>query len=441
MRLQRSQVTWSQLQVGIFALICGIILLWVILFAGNGLKAVQNRFTVQTVIDSASGLKSGDPVRLAGIEVGTIKTVEFVRQNGVEKVRIQLNLNQQAAQRVKSDSIVQIKSVGFTQSRYVDISLGMPQGTPVSEGVTLRGTIPTEMSILLNQAVVVSENMNNSLTRFESLVNRLQSGDGTFARLLSDAALYANLDRATNGVSELVGELNEGNGLLPQLLSKREIAENVTQSTAWVAKWGQQAAQGEGTLGKLSTDPALFNRTERILESLENLEARFNQLDSLIGSTDALIQKIENGEGTASRIINRPDLYDQSVATSQKMEQFIDQVQSGEGTIGKLVSDPSLAKSVTTSTESIAQLTNKLNTPGNTLDKLTSGTELFDHLNATAKQLETVLAKINDGEGSLSKLANDKKTAEELTTLIYNLKVLAGDIEAQPKKYVGFSLF
>ena len=68
MRLQRSQVTWSQLQVGIFALICGVILLWLILFAGNGLKAVQNRFAVQTVIDSASGLKSGDVVRLAGIE-------------------------------------------------------------------------------------------------------------------------------------------------------------------------------------------------------------------------------------------------------------------------------------------------------------------------------------------------------------------------------------
>lgn len=441
MRLQRSQVTWSQLRVGIFSLICVVTLLWLALFAANGLRAVQNRFTVQTVIDSASGLKSGDVVRLAGIEVGTVKAVEFVHQNGVEKVQIQLNLNQQAAQRVKSDSIVQIRSVGFTQSRYVDISLGTPQGTSVSEGATLTGTVPTEMSSLLNQAIAVSENMNSSLTRFESLVSRVQSGDGTLAKLLSDAALYTNLDQATNNVSEFVGELNEGDGLLPQLLSKQEIAENVTQSTAWAAKWGQQAVQGEGTLGKLNTDPALFNRAERILESLESLEARFNRLDALIGSADTLIQKIESGEGTAARIINRSDLYDQSVATSQKVEQLVDQAQSGEGTVGKLVSDSSLAESITTSTESIAQLTNKLNTPGNTLDKLTSGAELFDHLTATTKQLETVLVKINTGEGSLSKLANDKKTAEELSTLIYNLKILAADIEAHPKKYVGFSLF
>ena len=88
MRLQRSQVTWSQLRVGIFSLICGVVLLWLALFAANGLKAVQNRFTVQTVIDSASGLKSGDVVRLAGIEVGTVKTVEFIRHDGAEKVQI-----------------------------------------------------------------------------------------------------------------------------------------------------------------------------------------------------------------------------------------------------------------------------------------------------------------------------------------------------------------
>ena len=441
MRLQRSQVTWSQLRVGIFSLICGVVLLWLALFAANGLKAVQNRFTVQTIIDSASGLKSGDVVRLAGIEVGTVKTVEFVRQNGVEKVRIQLNLNRQAAHRIMSDSIVQIKSVGFTQSRYVDISLGTPQGIPISEGATLNGTVPTEMSLLLNQAITVSENMNSSLTRFESLVSRLQSGNGTFAKLLSDAALYTNLDQATNSVSEFVGELNDGEGLLPQLLSKKEIAENVTQSTAWAAKWGKQTVQGEGTLGKLNADPALFNRAERILESLESLEARFNRLDALIGSADALVQKIESGEGTAAKIINRPDLYDQSVVTSQKVEQLIDQAQLGEGTVGKLVSDPSLAESITTSTESIAQLTDKLNTPGNTLDKLTSGAELFNHLTATTQQLEAVLVKINTGEGSLSKLANDKKTADELSKLIYNLKVLAADIEAHPKKYVGFSLF
>ena len=139
MRLQRTQVTWSQLRVGFFTLICVSILLWLVLFAGNGIQAVQNRFTVQTILDSATGLRAGDPVRLAGIEVGTVKKIKFVRQNGVDRVRIQINLNQKAEQRLRSNSVVQIKSVGFTESRYVEISLGTREGTPVTEVGPLQG--------------------------------------------------------------------------------------------------------------------------------------------------------------------------------------------------------------------------------------------------------------------------------------------------------------
>lgn len=441
MRLQRTQVTWSQLRVGFFTLICVSILLWLVLFAGNGLQAVQNRFTVQTILDSATGLRAGDPVRLAGIEVGTVKKIEFVRQNGVDRVRIQINLNRKAEQRLRSDSVVQIKSVGFTESRYVEISLGTREGTPVTEGAVLAGVAPVEMPVVLNRAIAVSENLNSFLARFESLVDRLQSGGGTFAKLLIDPSLYTSLNQATTGVSDLVGELNEGRGLLPQLLSEEELAENVTQSTAWAAKWGQQAVQGEGTLGKLSTDPALFNRAERILKSLENLEAHLERVDSVIASTGSLIQKIDHGDGTAAQIINSPDLHNQSYTAAKKMEQFINKAQSGKGTVGALVSDPTLAKQVTASAESIAELTEKLNTPGNTLDKLATGSELLDHLLATTRQLEAVLAKINGGEGSVGKLTSDSQTAENLSKLISNLKILTADIEANPKKYVEFSLF
>ncbi|MCZ6681198.1 MAG: MlaD family protein [Candidatus Poribacteria bacterium] len=441
MRLQRTQVTWSQLRVGIFALICLSILLWVALFAGNSWKSVQNRFTVQTILDSASGLKPGDPVRLAGIEVGAVKKIDFIHQNPVDKIRIQLNLNRKAAPRLRSDSVVQIKSVGFTESRYVDISLGTSKGAPVAEGATLAGVAPVGLPIILNRAIAVSENLNSSLARFESLVDRIQSGDGTLAKLLTDPGLYTNLNHATGGISDVVGELKDGQGLLSQLLSEEELAENIAQSAAWAAKWGQQVTQGEGTLGKLSTDPALFDRAERILKSLDNLEARLDHIDSVIASTKSVVRKIDRGEGTAAKVINNPELYNQSHTTFEKMGQFIDQAHSGEGTIGRLVSDPTLAKQITASSESIAALTDKLNTPGSTLDRLATGSDLLDHLLATTNQLESIMTKINSGAGSLGKLTHDQQTAEDLSKLINNLKALSADVQAHPKRYVEFSLF
>ena len=441
MRLERTQVTWSQLRVGIFALVCFCVLLAAALFTGSGLKSVRNRFTVHTILDTATGLKPGNPVRLAGVEVGEVKKIDFVHHDGTNKVRIQLNINQKAAKRLLSDSVVQIKSIGFTESRYVEISLGTAKGVAVMEGITLAGSVPVDMPIVLGRAIEVSKNMSSFLSRFESLLDRMQSGDGTFAKLLLEPSFYTTLNQATNGISDLVGELKDGRGLFPQLLSEEQFAEDVKQSAVWTAEWGQQLTQGKGTLGKLSTDPALFDRAERVLRNLETLEARLDRIDAVVAATDVLIQKVGHGEGTAAQMVNNPDLYNQAHASVEKIGQFVEQAQSDDSAVGKLVSDPVVAEQIAASTASVAELTKKLNTPGSTIDRLATSSDLLDHLLATTNQLESILTKINKGKGSLSRLTNDEETAEELSQLIVMLKALTVDIQAHPKKYVEFNLF
>ena len=442
MRLQRTQVTWPQLRVGIFAVICLAIILWFLFYRENGLRAIRNQFTVETIIDSASGVKPGTPVRLAGIEVGEAKKVEFIDQGGLNKVRIQMALSKYAAVHLRSDSIVQVKSAGLTENRVIEISLGTSEGALVTDGDTLSSIAPMEAAVVLSQIMALSDSMNSFLNRFESLVNQLQVGDGTFARLLKDGKIYQNLNQATQGVSHLMSNLNEGHGLLPQLLSDGELAEHVTQSAASTAAWGKQVTGGEGTLGKLSTDAALYNQALALATNgdrvLENLETR---LEAAIAKMEVLVQKISHGEGTAAKFVNTPELYDQIDATAKKIEQFIELAQSGEGTVGQFLSDAMFAEKISATTASIATLTQKLNTPGNTIDTLATGSDLVDSLLATTVHLESILTKVNNGEGSLGKLTADSQTAESLSQLVANLRTLIADIHANPKKYVKLSLF
>ena len=184
MRLQRTQVTWSQLRVGIFTTICLAVVFWFFLFSENGLRAIRRQFTVQTILDSASGVKSGDPVRLAGIEVGEVQKVEFVRREGRDKVRIQITLDKNAAQYLRSDSIIDIKSVGLTNNRLIEISLGTSKGVPVVDGVTLAGTAPLDTAVVLNRAIALSDSMNSFLVRFEGLIDHLQSGEGHICEII-----------------------------------------------------------------------------------------------------------------------------------------------------------------------------------------------------------------------------------------------------------------
>lgn len=67
--------------------------------------------------------------------------------------------------------------------------------------------------------------------------------------------------------------------------------------------------------------------------------------------------------------------------------------------------------------------------------------ETVSNLNSSLVELEKLLANINNGEGTMGMLVTDKALYENLTKSTANLESLLADLEANPKRYVHFSLF
>lgn len=119
----------------------------------------------------------------------------------------------------------------------------------------------------------------------------------------------------------------------------------------------------------------------------------------------------------------------------------------------KTMTDPangSLAKSlkhVETLTDSISSRSGSVARSLDNVEKVTSSLAKSDmegtvaKLKAATEKLSGILEKIDKGEGSLGLLVNDKKLYNELTSAIYNYKMLAQDLKVHPKRYVSFSVF
>ena len=58
------------------------------------------------------------------------------------------------------------------------------------------------------------------------------------------------------------------------------------------------------------------------------------------------IGKINNGDGTVSKLLNSSELHDQLVTSMGKLDSVLDKVNNGDGTIGRLMNDPSLFESI-----------------------------------------------------------------------------------------------
>jgi len=81
---------------------------------GNTTYSLTARF------HSVSGLKEGDVVEMAGVQIGTVKKIELDPKEYEAVVHVDL----QSEVRLQEDSIASIRTAGIIGSKYIDITPG-----------------------------------------------------------------------------------------------------------------------------------------------------------------------------------------------------------------------------------------------------------------------------------------------------------------------------
>src|SRR3989304_4919927 len=90
-------------RVGIFFIV-GIAILLVLLEMTAGQNLFVKKYALKTHFKSVSGLKIGDPVKLAGVDVGKVSSVSIVP----DMVEVQMSLREGTP--VRADSVATIKT-------------------------------------------------------------------------------------------------------------------------------------------------------------------------------------------------------------------------------------------------------------------------------------------------------------------------------------------
>ena len=121
-------LAWAELKIGlvsIFALVMAGLLIF--LLSGEG-GFFWQRFGLKTVFANVAGLKAGAPVRLAGVEVGSVKEVQFIG----DRVEVLMEVGKEMSPRITTASVASLGSVSLLGESAVDITAASV-GTPVPE--------------------------------------------------------------------------------------------------------------------------------------------------------------------------------------------------------------------------------------------------------------------------------------------------------------------
>jgi ABC-type transporter Mla subunit MlaD len=115
-------------------LLCGTVLVWV-LFSLEPSGFFFSKYQLSVYVREASGLTVNAPVRLDGVDVGTVSAIRLARESAGPQRRIELVLRVKKADQgaIRGDSSATLVSEGLLGNRYVDIRRGF-NGTVIKPG-------------------------------------------------------------------------------------------------------------------------------------------------------------------------------------------------------------------------------------------------------------------------------------------------------------------
>lgn len=198
---------WMEIKLGVFFL-AAFALLFFALLSIREVTFLKGMYILKVKFDFAEGLACSSPVRFCGVDVGEVKKVEVINENGQPKVIVSVKISNDV--RIPKGSNFIINSLSLFGEKYLEILSPSQISGYLDKDSTVEGNSPKplfytfvtfhktmdELSAFVREGKL-KESLERTITNIEDiseelkgLVRDVKNSEGTVGRLLYDDSLY-----------------------------------------------------------------------------------------------------------------------------------------------------------------------------------------------------------------------------------------------------------
>jgi len=196
----------SKIKTGVFVLVSLVLLLVLIFFIGQQQNIFGSNFSVHANFKNIAGLKAGNYVRFAGINVGTVDNITVVNDT---TVRVDLLLQESIHRFIKTDVVANIGSDGLMGDKLVLLGPGTNGAQPVKEGGRIGSVDPADMDKMMARLNTIADNAASLTGGLSDLVAKINSGQGSLGRLVTSDKLAKQLESTVSTTKSTVANINQ----------------------------------------------------------------------------------------------------------------------------------------------------------------------------------------------------------------------------------------
>lgn len=187
--------TWK---LGVFVITGIVIFAGLIYFLGKQKNIFGNTFLLNVKFRTVSGLKEGNNVRFAGINIGTVNTIELITDSSV---LVSLVLEKKMQQFITSDALAGIGSDGLMGDKVLTLFPGT-SNVKVKDGGTLLSKQGIEMEDVMKSLKTSIDNAGIITAQLAAFTYKINNGNGTLSKLIGDEEMSSNFKRTLKNLQE-----------------------------------------------------------------------------------------------------------------------------------------------------------------------------------------------------------------------------------------------
>lgn len=274
------QETSRNVKLGLLV-ICGtLLLISAFYFIGSRQNLFGTTFALNARFYNVNGLMEGNNVRFAGIDVGTVESLEIENDSSV---RVKMVLEKDIQKFINRNAIASIGTDGLMGNKLVNINSGAASPN-VQDGDMLQTLRPLEMDEMVRTLNTTNENIRVISSNLRSITDRLSSKNSLW-NLLLDTVVAENVKSS--------------------VVNLKFMSQNAVLVTGDLRHLSDQMKQGKGTISALISDTVLSSNLRQTIVKFEKLS---DTVGVITGNLSYLTQKLKRGEGTAGVLLNDTNL-------------------------------------------------------------------------------------------------------------------------------------
>ena len=301
----------TEIKVGFLFIIALAILIWGIMYL-KGTEIFKPRTLIYAVYDKVNGLVPSNSVTINGLQVGQVKSLSFSKKNPGKIIAV-LYLSDKSLP-IPKNSVAKIFSSDLIGSKEVAIVLGDSKEY-IKDGDTLNSLTEATLTEEVNQQLAPlkrkAENLILSIDTLATVMNQVLN-----------ANTRDNLVVAIEHIKESLQNLAHTTNNLDTLMDSQK--DNLARIITNIESITSNLSQNNGQITNILTN--FSNISDSLARA--NLPGTVQQLNKTLTDVNAVISKINNGQGSLGLLINDPNLYKEVEKTARDLNLLLEDIKA-----------------------------------------------------------------------------------------------------------------